>query len=101
MTPAVNLACITLMKTGIVTSLFGLIIMLLSNVNELLHLKILILSLSLSPKLSIQYWSTTSPQTVSVQPESMIAMLKVSASKESVASSKNIISLVSYSQKLY
>lgn len=101
MTSVVNLACITLMKTGIVTSPFGLIIMLLSNVNELLHLQILILSLSLSPKLSIQYWSTTSPKTVSVQPESMIAMLKVSASKESVASSKNIISLVSYSQKLY
>ena len=101
MTSVVNLACITLMKTGIVTSPFGLIIMLLSNVNELLHLQILILSLSLSPKLSIQYWSTTSPQIVSVQPESMIAMLKVSASKESVASSKNIISLVSYSQKLY
>ena len=40
-------------------------------------------------------------QTVFMQPESIIALLKVSANKESVTYSKNIVSLVSHSQKLY
>ena len=52
MISVVNLACMPPMNMGIVTNLFDLIILLLPNLKELLGLSILILSLSLSLKLS-------------------------------------------------
>ena len=50
MASVVNLACMPSLKTGIVTSLFDPIILLLPNLKELLDRSMLILSLSLSLK---------------------------------------------------
>ena len=73
--------------------------LILPNFKELLDGEIVILSLSLTLKLSVYYWSQTSPHTVFVHPESRLATLKVSASKESIMSSISIVSIVLFSIK--